>query len=274
MKAIFNESLLKRFNALMLPFAVIWSLSTAGGMLLKNSTTEGFSYRFEPFFEIFHFSEKFAILEHFDGAIHTKMVTTTKLVAAPHRVKAIYRSNVGSFISINDTKETQIVSLGGMYKKTFRLTGLTDSTATFNGLGKTYRLRLGYDDPLSRKEVVTTSVADPSQKSKLTNEWRTIKYQTLISQMDMQNIQKNINVSEVTNGNKRSGFKVNSVTPGSIFDELGIMNEDVLLSINSKKLESYSDALIMYSRVPHLKSIRITLNRNNLQKDIIYEVIR
>lgn len=274
MKAIFSESLLKRFNTLVLPFAIIWSFSIFGGMFLSNSTTEGFSYRFEPFFEIFHFGEKFAILEHFDGAIHTKMVTSTKLVPDPHRIKAIYRSNVDSFVSISDTKATQLVPLGGMYKKTFKLIGLTDTTAIFSGFGKTYRLRLGHDDPLSRKEVVTTAVADPTNKGSLTNEWRSIKYQTLISQMDMQNIEKNINISEISNGNKFSGFKVNSVTPGSIFEELGIMNEDVLLAINSKKLESYSDALIMYSKVPHLRSIRITVNRNNLQKDIIYEVIR
>jgi type II secretion system protein C len=275
MKAIFNESLLQRFNVLATPIVIIWSLSTLGGAFLSDAPTEGFSSRFDPFFEIFHFGPKFGIAEHFDGAIHTKSVTATKLVPDPHRIKAIYRSASDSFVSVSDTKTTLIVPLGGIYKGVFRLTALSDTTATFRGYGKTYLLRLGHDDSLARQEVVTESVADSIQAGTQENEWRTIAYQTIKTQMsDLQNIGKAIDITAVANGEKISGFRVNTIAPESIFAQLGIINGDVILSVNNKKLQSYADALAVYAQVPSLRSLRITVKRNNLQKELVYEITR
>lgn len=274
MKTIFNESLLKRFNFMFLPLAVIWTFSTISGAFLSTSSMEGFANRFDPFFEIYHFNQRFQIAENGIGAMHTKTITTTTLVPDMHRIKAIYRSGNESFVSISDSaKATQVIPLGGMYKA-FKLTALTDAAATFHGYGKIYKLRLGHDDPLSRKDVVKTSVPDPAQKGISQSEWRTINQKTLLGQMDMQNIWKSISISEVPNGIKNSGFRVDSIAPDSVFAQLGIMSGDIILAVNNKKLESYSDALIMYSQIPHFKSIRISVNRNNLKKDIIYDVIR
>lgn len=275
MKALFNESLFQRFNLFALPLVIMWSLSSVGGVFLSHYTTEGFASAFDPFFEIFHFGEKFGIAEHFEGAIHTKTVTTTSLVPDPHRIKAIYRSNSGSFVSISDAQKTVIVPLGGIYKNVFHLTALTDTTATFRGFGKSYTLRLGHDDPLARQEVINESISDPTQESGGANERHTIAYQVIMNQMsDLQNIGKNIDISEVANGDKITGFRVNTIAPESIFAQLGIMSGDVIFSVNNKKLSSYADALAVYGLVPHLRSLRITVNRNNLQKDIVYEITR
>ncbi len=272
MKTIFNESSLQRFNLLAAPLVLIWSLSTLGGAFLSDSPIEGFKSQFNPFFEVFHFGQKFGIAEHFDGAIHSKTISATTLVPDLHRIKAIYRSTSNSFASISDTKTTLIVPLGGIYKNVFHLTSLTDTTATFRGYGKVYLLRLGHDDPLSRQEVVTQFVIDPAQAAQ-ENEWHTIAYQTIKTQMsDLQNIGKTIDISAVANGAKISGFRVNTIAPESIFTQLGIINGDIILSVNNKKLESYADALALYAQVPNLRSIRITVNRNNLQKELIYEI--
>lgn len=275
MKILFNESLLKRFNLLFLPVAVIWTASTVSGIFLSSFTTEVLVNKFDPFFEIYHFNQRFQIVESYSPSTHTKTITTTTLVPDMHRVKAIYRSSDESFVSISDSaNNSQVVSLGGTYKKDFKLTALTNKVAIFHGYGKNYKLRLGHDDPLSRKEVVKTIIPDPAYKDIIESEWHTIKHQTLVAQMDMQNIEKNIDISEVAPGVKDSGFRVNAVAPGSVFHQLGVMNGDIILSVNNKKIKSYTDALVMYSQVPHLKSIRITVNRNNLKKDLIYEIVR
>lgn len=275
MKTLFNESLLKRFNLMFLPLSIIWTFSTIAEAFLPTSTTEGFTNHFDPFFEIYHFNQRFQLSSSAEGSMHTKTITTTTLVPDMHRIKAIYRSGNDAFVSISDAaKSTQVIALGGMYKKVFKLIALSDTVATFHGYGKTYKLRLGHDDPLSRKDVITKSIPDPAHKGILESEWRTISHKTLLGQMDMQNLEKNINISAVANGMKSSGFRVNSIAAESIFAQLGIISGDIILAVNNKKLESYSDALVMYSQVPHLKSIRITVIRNNLQKDLIYEIIR
>ncbi|MDP3302455.1 MAG: hypothetical protein Q8S36_10875 [Sulfuricurvum sp.] len=275
MKTLFNESLLKRFNLMFFPLAIIWTFSTIVEVFLPTSTTEGFTNSFDPFFEIYHFNQKFQLSSSATGSMHTKTITTTTLVPDMHRIKAIYRSGNDAFVSISDAaKSTQVIALGGMYKKIFKLTALSDTVATFHGYGKAYKLRLGHDDPLSRKDVVTTSIPDPAHKEILESEWRTVSHKTLLGQMDMQNLEKNINLSAVAKGMKSAGFRVNSIASESVFAQLGIISGDIILAVNNKKLESYSDALVMYNQVPHLKSIRITVTRNNLQKDLIYEITR
>lgn len=275
MNLLFNDLLLRRFNRLMLPIALMWSLATVGGMFLPQSTTEGFVGNFTSFFELFRLGEKFALVEQTDGVLKGKLVTSTTLVPDVHRIKAIYRSQSDSFVSISDTKTTTIVSLNGLYKNAFRLIGVNDTAAVFRGYGKTYRLRLGFDDNLSRQEVVTRSVSDPSQIGSVDSEWRTVAYKTLKDQMDnIQNIGKTIDVTPAYKGPKITGFKVKTIAPTSIFAHLGILQGDVIQSVNNKKLESYPDALAVLTQLPHLRSIRITVLRNNLQKDIVYEITR
>jgi hypothetical protein len=274
MKVIFSESILQRFNKFALPLALVWSLSTAGSVFLPGATIEGLSSEFDPFFDIFHFGEKFGIAKHFAGALHSKSVATPTLVPEPHRIKAIYRSASDSFISISDGKMTTIVPLGGKYKNNFQLTGLTDTTATFRGFGKTFSLRLGHDDLLVRQEIVNEAVSGPSG-DEVEHEWHTISHDTVIAQMnDIQNIAKSIDIVEVYKGAKIDGFRVKKVTSDSLFSQLGIMNGDVIQSVNNKKLSSYADVLSVYAQVPHLQSIRITVLRNNLPKDIVYEITR
>lgn len=275
MKAIFNDHLLRRFNVLTLPVVLFWSLSTLGGAFLSNSPLESFESTFEPFFEVFHFGQKFGITESTGTPLNTKAVTTTTLVPDPHRIKAIYRSHSDSFVTISDTASTHIVPLGGMYKKVFRLIALTDTTATFRGYGKTYRLRLGHDDPLSRQERVIQNISDPSQGGWQEGEWHTLPYKTLKEQIsDAQSAEKNVDISEVFNGEKITGFQVNTIAPESAFAQLGIQSGDILLAVNNKKLESYAAALNVYSQLPNFRNIRITLERNNLQKEIVYEITR
>ena len=272
MKALINESFLRRFNALALPLVIVLSFSTFSSHFLSSMTTEGLASEFEPFFDIFHFGEKFALSDRSGGGSNTKTITTTTLVPDPHRIKAIYRSPSNAFVSISDGKTTLIVPFGGKYKA-FTLVALSDSTAIFYGYGKKHTLRLGHDDPLSRQEVVSEVISDPAHP--LEKEWHTIKYQMLVDQMgDLQNIGKSIDISPLNSGDKITGFRVDTIAPESVFATFGIMKGDIILSINNKKLSSYADALALYGQLPHLRSIRISLNRNNLQKDIVYEIIR
>jgi membrane-associated protease RseP (regulator of RpoE activity) len=275
MKQLFNEFALRRFNLLALPFVLLWSLSTLGGAFLSTASQERFSSSFDPFFNIFHLGQKFGIVEHFEGAIHTKTVSTTTLVPEVHRIKAIYRSDDDSFISISNGKTSTVVPLHGMYQNTFRLVSLTDTTALFRGFGKTYRLRLGQDDNLSRKEIVTQTIADPAHPDSSENEWRTIAYQTIANQLsDLQTLGKKIDITPQINGTQITGFRVNSISPDAVFAQMGIVSGDVVQSINNKKLESYPDVLAIISQVPHLRSIRILVLRNNLPKEIVYEITR
>lgn len=274
MNKFFNESSLQRFNTLAFPLVFFWSISLFTAMFLPSATQERFTYPVEPYFEIFHFADKLA-LSDLASVVHTKTVTVTTLVPYPHRLKGLYRAHTGSYVSIYDGKETLIVPLKGTYKGAFHLIGLNDTAAVFQGYGKKYRLRLGKDDNLSRLERITRSVSTPSEKQAQESQSHIITYQSVMNQINnMQNITKSIDISESRSGSKFMGYRINAITVDSLFSQLGLQKGDVIQSFNNQKLESFGDVLMIYGRIPQLKSIRLTVLRNNLPKEIIYEIIR
>ena len=274
MSKFFNESSLKYVNALAFPLVFLWSLSLCGTFFLPSFTYERLTYPYEPFFEIFHLGEKLALRDH-SSTLSTKTVTLTTFVPYPHRLKGLYRANSGSYASIYDGKETVIVPLKGSYKGAFRLIGLNDTSAIFQGYGKKYRLRLGKDDNLSRLERVSRVISDPLKKSAQENIPHIITYQSVMNQVnDIHNIHKSIDISESRNGSKFMGYRVNAIAQNSLFSQLGLQKGDIIQTFNNQKLESFADVLIIYGRMPQLRSIRLSVQRNNLQKDIVYEIIR
>ena len=273
MKLNFNESHLRWFNALMFPLAMFWTLSTIGERFLSNPPEEQSSSSFESFFEIFHFASKFGITETISGSTHSKTISKTTLVPDIHRVKAIYRSNSDSFVSISNGQKTLIVPLGGTYKEAFKLISLSETTATFRGYGKNYPLRLGHDDPLARKETLTQTISDTSDNISSTEETHSFSRLALAAEInDLQTIENSIDLSPLTENDKTTGFRVDSVSPDSLFAKLGLVSGDIILSVNNAKIQSYADALAIYTKIPHLHSIRISVMRNNLQKDLIHEI--
>lgn len=274
MNKFFNEYSLQRFNSLAFPIVFLWSISLFAAIFLPSATQERLSYSFEPFFEIFHFGEKFALSNH-ASAVNTKTITVTTLVPYPHRLKGLYRAKTGSYASIYDGKETLIVPLKGDYKRVFRLIGLNDTSAIFQGYGKKYRLRLGKDDNLSRLERITRIESTPLEKQDQEGIAHIITYQSIMNQVNkMHNIHKSIDISPSKNGSKFMGYRINAITSDSIFSQLGLQKGDVIQSFNNQKLESFTDVLMIYGRMPKLRSICLTVLRNNLPKDIVYEIIR
>lgn len=85
---------------------------------------------------------------------------------------------------------------------------------------------------------------------------------------------KKIDISESKNGSKFIGYRINSIAQESVFSQLGLLKGDIIQSVNNRKLESFGDVILMYSKLPHFRSLRITVLRNNLQKDIVYEITR
>ncbi|MDP2078439.1 MAG: hypothetical protein Q8N01_03430 [Sulfuricurvum sp.] len=274
MNKFFNESSLQRFNALAFPLVFLWGISLCTAIFLPSATQERLSYPFEPFFEIFHFGEKLALSDQASAA-HTKTVTVTTLVPYPHRIMGLYRAQTGSYASIYDGKETLIIPLKGAYKRVFRLIGLNDTSAIFEGYGKKYRLRLGKDDNLSRLERITRVVSTPSEQQAQEGIPHLITYQSIMNQVNkMQNIHKSIDITPSKSGSKFMGYRVNAIASDSVFSQLGLQKGDIIQSFNNQKLESFADVLMIYGRMPKLRSIRLTVLRNNLPKDIVYEIIR
>jgi len=72
--------------------------------------------------------------------------------------------------------------------------------------------------------------------------------------------------------NKLGGFKVDNVPPGSLIEEVGIKNGDVIYSVQGQKLQSIQDAWSMFGKVQTQSRVEVVLMRNNAPVTIKYEI--
>ena len=74
--------------------------------------------------------------------------------------------------------------------------------------------------------------------------------------------------------NKLAGLKIDNVPGGSIIEEVGIKNGDVICSVQGKKLQSLQDAWSMFGAVQNQNRIEVLLLRNNQPVTLNYEIKR
>lgn len=71
---------------------------------------------------------------------------------------------------------------------------------------------------------------------------------------------------------KTDGFKVFAIRPGSIFENIGLKNGDILQAINGMSLDSPEKALQLYQQLQNEKSFSVDLLRNNSVESFSYEI--
>ncbi len=72
--------------------------------------------------------------------------------------------------------------------------------------------------------------------------------------------------------NKLSGFRIDNVPSGSIIEEAGIKNGDVIYSIQGQRLQSMQAALSMFNRIQNQSRVEVVLLRNDQQVTLKYEI--
>jgi general secretion pathway protein C len=72
--------------------------------------------------------------------------------------------------------------------------------------------------------------------------------------------------------NKLKGFRIDNVPPGSIIEEAGIRNGDIIYSVQGQKLQSMQDALQMFNRIQSQPRIEVVLLRGDKPITLRYEI--
>jgi general secretion pathway protein C len=88
----------------------------------------------------------------------------------------------------------------------------------------------------------------------------------------MSKIWRNIGLREHKSGGKTDGFIVTFVKKGSVFAQLGMRKNDILIEANGYKLTSYKDALKIYKQIDTIKTFKLTVLRNNEEKELEYDI--
>jgi len=275
-----NKSTLSFLYKNLLIFAVIAAIMKTGSLILLNllpasgvtksviESREGFfvSLKTDKIFGLKSTEEKKKATEK-EGA---KKEEVEVFPLSDLKLKAIFHSRSLSFVTLDDKSGAIFLDIGQSFKG-YELFRVYPDKAIFTRDKKQYELRLEEESDkklaVKAKEIKSVSEKEAVQTMKNVPRDEIKSYQK-----DMSKIWSNIGLKEHKTSGKLDGFIVTFVKNDSVFQQLGLQKDDILTEANGIKINSYKDALQLYKKIDTIKVFKLTIMRNNEEKELEYEI--
>jgi len=197
---------------------------------------------------------------------------------------AIYNASDAIVITVEYKKKTKVLSKGDEING-FMLEGAGSNFATFSKKSKTYKLDLfkskkGAKSTSSIKKVHVPSPSKPIPVStEVTGEIVDAGDHKIIDKSlldhyakNMDDIYKNIGITEVKEGKDLKGFRITFVRKDSPFAKLGVRKDDMIKSINGQEINSYNAAFNVYKNIQNAKNLTLVIIRGKEEMELEYEI--
>ena len=187
-----------------------------------------------------------------------------------YNLKAIYYTNINSgwvVLEDNAGSESHILAYGEKLDG-YVLSKLFKNYVIFEKDKKEYKLEI-------KEEYSNHEESNNSSKQEIIikNNGATVSRDYLNSYIkDIDKIWKNIEISELKNGDKLDGFKINNINKDSVFAKIGLKEGDIIKMVNNSVLSSYADALKVYGNMENTRYINMQILRNNEVVELNYEI--
>jgi general secretion pathway protein C len=172
-----------------------------------------------------------------------------------------------AFIYNQDTKNPGLYRLNDTIDD-FRIVSIVPGKVTLERNGITHELLLaaGKHGYAESKEV---AVSYDDSGTMIIN-----KFQLLSQIMRANELLAKIKILPLpdVSSNKLRGFRIDNVPSGSIIEEAGIRNGDVVYSVQGQKMQSMQDALQMFNKIQNQSRIEIVLLRDDKPVTLHYEI--
>ncbi len=194
-------------------------------------------------------------------------------------LKAIYStSSNGGWIIIAEksSSQTHILSIGDNFKE-YKLKSIFTTYVIFTKGNKEYKLSL--NDETDKTQFTTSQITiedevknRSEQIEKIDNGYN-IKRNLIDDYIKTPaKIWKDIAIKEIIKDGKIDGFRVNRIAKDSVFLELGLLNGDIIKSVNNIKLNSYADAFKIYKQIDKIENLKFTILRDQQELELEYEI--
>jgi len=192
---------------------------------------------------------------------------------------AIYNDSNVTVVTVEHKGKTKVLAKGESING-FVLEGAGSNYATFSKNSKTYKITLiisTKDDPVI--ESIKPSAVPASSEGKVEGDVvdagdHKIIDRSLVNHYakNMDDIYKNIGISEIKKGNVLEGFSVSFIRKGSHFSKLGIRRGDVIKAVNGQKINSYNAAFDVYKNISNIDNLTLVIERGKEEMELEYEV--
>lgn len=260
----------------LLILAVIAKAISLGGLYFLNNNGESFvqDTTYTMPYKGYRFSKSFGVIDAKVAAVNAEQAKKKQPIynLSSLELKAIYKTNKGGFIvALDNTKGKKSVFIKVLSEYNgYILKELTNEKATFERNGQKYKLEF-------KKSKSAAFLKQPIARPKTPNYNNDVIRAVSKSEVhkytkDFKAIWKSITIKEVKENGKIIGFKVTTIKEGTIFTKLGLKKNDIITSVNNKPMKSYASAFKIYKDVNKMTSLKITVTRNNISKDLEYEI--
>ncbi len=267
MSKLSNSYMLKVITRLLILLAVakgislaIWWFSPSDGVELQIEDN------YNPPYQRVDFSSMLQSALSTKKSATTSSVTSSGVSINNMILKGLYGEGSQGFAVValkSSPNKTSIVSVGDNFSG-YVLKIILSSSVVFTKNNQEYILEMNeMSVPSSSLITEVVDSAEPTDVSR-----KDIKFYS----DNPKQIWRDIEISEVKNGEKIKGFKVGRINEKSKMYELGLKQGDLILEVNNVKLKSYKDALDVYKEIDKLQTIQIVILRNNTQMELVYEI--
>ncbi|RLA66253.1 MAG: hypothetical protein DRQ78_04505, partial [Epsilonproteobacteria bacterium] len=190
------------------------------------------------------------------------------------KLLALYHTFDTTVLTVEYKSKTKVLSRGDRING-FVLEGGGSDFAVFSKKSKTYTLRLLRDSKHTAGITTASKSKEPAKpkpnkakKNKPNGEVVDAGDHKIIDRAlldhyasNMDDIYKNIGITEVKNGSKIEGFRITFVKRGSAFSKLGVQRDDVIKSINGQEINSYNAAFTAYKNIGSVDNLTLVILR-------------
>jgi len=226
---------------------------------------------------------KYDFVNPFNLKDKQRIAPVKKVIKADYKLNnltllAVFISSDNTFILVeNSTKERIFINKDSYYKGYF-LSKVEPNRAVFKKNNRYYSLELKVNNKELDKTIQTIQLIDLPGASigEIENTNSSVKFvkRSIITKYknDYSSIIRGIGFEDVIENRRLKGFKVTRVKRGSIFEKFGLRVGDIIVAINGERIKSYSQVMKIYKRIDKIDSLKITIKRDNQEKELEYEV--
>ncbi|MDD4940355.1 MAG: hypothetical protein PHS64_06660 [Candidatus Omnitrophica bacterium] len=173
-----------------------------------------------------------------------------------------------AFLFNPDTNQQGLCRLNDSFSG-FRLVKIKSGKVVLEKDGDAWEIVLNENNRNKAASAKAVAFADPGSGTYVINKMQLVAQ--MLQSKDMLSAIKLFPIPDAATS-KLGGFKVDNVPAGSVIEEVGIKNGDVIYSVQGQKLQTIQDAWSMFSKVQNQSRVEVVLVRDNEPLTIKYEI--
>jgi len=263
MSLIINSKLIRFLWWLLAPFLVATLLITGLLMALETKKSKTFAVKDAKMSYMYSFPKFFTLTIKPKKRSNNiqKVEKLGNLV-----LKACYIEKGSEFVMFEEGKKSIFLNLNEEYKGA-KLLEITKSSAKFLKRGKYISLVLENmtktkknDLPMEQAKVIEDGYISIKRTE-------IAKYRTNVRQA-----LRDVRFQEIKKEKKFAGLRLSFIRRSSLFGKMGLKKNDIIESIDGKRLNNMMDLLPYYNALDNMTTLQIGFKRDNQMKEIIYEI--